>query len=360
VLTLAIAAQWYSSMYYGLFLMFYIAAFAGVLAIAWRPRWQPMAYVTLGIMLGAVTTIPLARTYGASEPARGTRPVEAIQHFSALPIDYLQPTHRNALYGSIEVRQRIPERELFPGVSTLVLAAAGAAPPLNATRLAVLVAGLVAFDGSLGFNGHWYPLAHEVLPPLKSMRVPARFAILVGLTLALLGAAGAERVWRRLKSVTARRCGVAMITSVVLVEAQPILGLQPVWHEPPSLYASLGPRGGAVLFEYPIRPDPDWLEANIPYMYFSIWHWTKMVNGYSGFRPSSYAQLAESTAGFPGGTTVDYLKSVGVTHVTVHCALWDARACGQTIVQLDENSRFKLLASTRWQGAPSRLYELRR
>jgi hypothetical protein len=331
-----------------------------VLTIAWRPRWRSIAYVIAGTALGVALAIPLARVYSASAPARGTRPAAAIQHFSALPIDYLQPTHRSALYGSIKVRQRIPERELFPGLMPLVLAAAGAAPPLTATRLALLVAGIVAFDGSLGFNGHWYSAAHEVFPPLKSMRVPARFAILVGLTLALLAAAGVERCLRRVTRTAARRGCLVILTAAALIDAWPVLDLRPVWKAPPSLYASLGPDSGAVLFEYPIRPEPDWTEPNIPYMYFSIWHWTRMVNGYSGFRPDSYRALAESTAGFPGGTTVDYLVSVGVTHVTLHCALWEANACERTRELLEADPRFKLLASTRWQGAPSRLYELRR
>lgn len=360
VLMLAVGAQWYSSMYYGLFLMFYIAAFAGVLTIAWRPGWRPIAYVITGLLLGVALAMPLARVYSASAPARGLRPIEAIQHYSAMPIDYLQPIPRSALYRSMKVRPGIAERELFPGLAPLVLAGAGAAPPLTATRLALLVAGIVAFDGSLGLNGHWYPAAHKVLPPLKSMRVPARFAILVGLTLALLGAAGVERCVKRLKGAAARHGCLAILTCVVLLDAWPVLNLRPVWKAPPSLYASLGPHSGAVLFEYPIRPEPDWTEPSLPYMYFSIWHWTRMVNGYSGFRPDSYRALAESTAGFPGGTTVDYLLSVGVTHVTLHCALWEAGACDRTMARLDEDARFRLLASTRWQGALSRLYELHR
>jgi hypothetical protein len=360
VLMLAIGAQWYSSMYYGLFLMVYLAAFAGVLAIVWRPGWRPVAYVASGLALGVALAVPLARAYSASGPERGPRPVVEIRRFSALPVDYLQPSDRSAAYRSLRWRSHKAERALFPGVTPVVLAVLGAAPPLTATRLAVLLAGILAFDGSLGFNGHWYPMAHQALPFLTSVRAPARFAMFVGLSLALLSAAGVERWWGRLTSVAARRFALAVMTTAVLIEGSPALDLTPVWQSPPSLYATLGPESGAVLFEYPMRPDPDWFETNIPYMYFSIWHWTKMVNGYSGFIPRSYKVLAESTEGFPTGGTVDYLKKIGVTHVTVHCAFWDRPACALTMARLDGDPRFRLAAGTQWGGEPSRLYELAR
>lgn len=356
---LAVAAQWYSSMYYGLFLMFYLAAFIGILAIAWRPGWRRVAYAMTGLVLGAALAIPLARAYARSEPERGTRPVDVIQHYSARRIDYLQPTKRNAWYGSVAVTRPVAERELFPGVMPLVLAAAGAVPPLSATRLAFLGAGLVAFDGSLGFNGHWYGLAHGLLSPLKSLRVPARFAIFVGLTLAILSASAVERGLRGIPSAGARFLAVAALAAGIVIEQLPALHLRPVWRQPPSIYGTLGPASGALLFEYPIRPDPNWLEPNIPYMYFSIWHWTPMVNGYSGFRPESYAMLAESTSGFPGGSSVEYLQRLGVTHVTVNCALWDADSCARVLGQLNGDSRFSLITGGQWEGAPSRLYRLR-
>ena len=30
-------------------------------------------------------------------------------------------------------------------------------------------------------------------------------------------------------------------------------------------------------------PTLDGETSNLPYMYFSLWHWARMVNGYSGF-----------------------------------------------------------------------------
>jgi len=169
-----------------------------------------------------------------------------------------------------------------------------------------------------------------------------------------------ERLWKRIASPSRRRVCLPLLTLAVLADVWPYLELQPVWKDPPSLYASLGPKSGAVLLELPLHPHPDWFAENIPYMYFSIWHWTKMVNGYSGSSPMSYWTMVESTVGFPKAGSVDYLQRTGVTHVTLHCGLWDEGACRQVMGEIDHDSRFRLVASTRWEGVESRLYELRR
>ena len=56
----------------------------------------------------------------------------------------------------------------------------------------------------------------------------------------------------------------AAITLIVLLELFPTLKLTPVWKRPPRLYSTLGPRSGAVLFEYPVH-----LHQNFAYIYWS-------------------------------------------------------------------------------------------
>lgn len=359
-LGLALAAQWYSSMYYGLFLTFYCGVFVCVLAIAWRPGWRRVAYAVAGLVLGVALALPLARIYKSTEKARGLRNLDVVTHYSASPMNYLQPTRRSAWYKDVHVVPRVGERDLFPNVTPLVLGAAGVVPPLNATRLALIIAGLVAFDGSLGLRGHWYPLAYAYLGPVKSVRVPARFAMLVGFTLSLLAGFGVARMLGSARTRARGRLLTALITLVFAVEALPTLTLVPVWRAPPALYAALGPGSGAVLFEFPIHSHPHYFEENLPYMYFSTWHWTKMVNGYSGNSPRRYSVLTEETAGFPRGNTVAYLQQRGVTHVTLHCALWYDEPCALTMERLAADPRFSLVMSTQWQGKPARLYELSR
>ena len=356
MLALVVGAQWYSSMYYGVFLTVCSAAFLCVLALAWKAGWARLAAGILALIVGVGLALPLARVYKSTERARGTRNADLVNWYSARGIDYFA-AHKRSVYRNSLV-QGESERELFPHFVPLAAAAVGILPPYTGARLALLAFGLTAFDGSLGFNGHWYRTAYEHLGPMQSMRVPARFAMLVNLALAVFAGVGAGRLAGRFKSAHASRVVLAAVSIGFMVEARPDLRLRPMWTGPPSLYASLGPASGAVLFEYP--PGPDSLANNFTYQYFANWHWTPMVNGYSGYIPQSYVELAANTKGFPLGNTVEYLQARGVTHVTLHCRLWYDDACALTAERLAADPRFTLLTSTMWYGKPSRLYRLAR
>jgi hypothetical protein len=361
-----IAAQWYSSMYYALFLSLYLAVFGVVLAPAGRD-WRRLALAGCAVIAGAMLALPLVWAYSASQAARGERPVEEVALYSATPVDYLQPTWRSAHYGARRDGGK-PERDLFPGVAPVALAAAGALPPWTPTRLAILAGGLAAFDGSLGLNGLLYPWMYDWLPPLKSVRVPARFAILVALTLALLGGAAVERWMAGRRRITGAVLAAAA-SIVLVVEAWPSIRLVPVWGAPPPIYGSLGPDSGAVLMEYPMSPDPSFFTENLPFMYFSVWHLTPMVNGYSGFMSAHYDKLAPATAGFPEGDTVERLREAGVTHVSVICAIdgpirelgqrsYEPERCERTIALMDAHPRLRAVVRSVWEDAPAILYEI--
>jgi len=45
--------------------------------------------------------------------------------------------------------------------------------------------------------------------------------------------------------------------------------------------------------------------------------WQPLVNGYSSFIPARYYEEAAALKAFPEGTTLQYLKQLGVTHVIV-------------------------------------------
>jgi hypothetical protein len=94
-------------------------------------------------------------------------------------------------------------------------------------------------------------------------------------------------------------------------------------------------------------------------MYFSLWHWTPMVNGYSGFIPESYDRLALDLVEFPRGDWVARLRSRGVTHVSVNCGLWDA-TCEDVVSRIRALRELRLVSEMRWQGRPVQLYELTR
>ena len=359
VLAVALAAQWYSSMYYGLFLTFYLVVFAAVLIALQRIRGRQVWHTVGAVCIAVAVVSPLVLVYMRSAPARGDRPREAVATFSAVPADYVRTDSHNPIYRALLPRPIHAERALFPGATTIALAVVGAWPPFTVWRVALTVAGVVAFDGSLGLNGVGYPVLYRLFPPLHSVRVPARFAILVVLTLALLAGSGAARLLARLQSAKAQTATVTVLTFLIIADAWPHSDRLPVWRSPPSIYAAL-PSRDSVLFEFPVHSPGDRFSENLPYMYFSMWHWRPMVNGYSGFIPSSYEALLQGVSTFPDGPALTYLERVGVTHIAVHCRLWEPDVCRSTMARLDATAGVRRLARAEWYGAPSTLYELSR
>jgi hypothetical protein len=314
--------------------------------------------VTCGLAIAAILVVPLVLAYARAAPARGERPVDAVAAFSAVPADYVRTTSRNPLYRALLPHPVHAERALFPGVVPLVLAVVGIWPPITATRAALAIAGLVAFDGSLGLHGVLYRTLFWSFPPLHSVRAPARFGMLVVLTLAMLAGVGAARLMARLQRPGARVVLAGFLTIAFVVDVWPKYDRLPVWRSPPSIYAVLP--NNSVLFEFPVHRPADHFSENLPYMYFSMWHWRPMVNGYSGFIPASYVSLLDGTSTFPDTSALDYLVAVGVTHIAVHCRLWEPKVCAATLNHLDSTPEVRRVAHAEWYGEPSVLYQLRR
>ncbi|MFL6280737.1 MAG: hypothetical protein ACJ731_11535 [Vicinamibacterales bacterium] len=359
LLAVVLAAQWYSSMYYGLFLGLYAAVFGAVLLVSHKIRDRRLWYLSAAMGMAIVLVLPLVLTYMRSAPTRGERPRETIALFSAVPADYVRTRSHNPMYRALLPRPVHAERALFPGAVTIALAIAGAWPPLTAARTALIVSGAVAFDGSLGLNGVLYPALYRLFPPLHSVRVPARFAILVVFTLAMLGGYGTARLLSKLAGGRAQIVVLACVTAAIIADAWPQSDRLPMWRSPPGIYAAL-PARGSVLFEFPVHSPADRFGENLPYMYFSIWHWRPMVNGYSGFIPASYESLLPGVSTFPEAPALRYLARIGVTHIAVHCRLWEPDVCASVTGHLDRTPAVRRLSRAEWYGAPSTLYELSR
>ena len=357
VFALCAAAQLYSSMYYGVFFALYAIPIAIVLIVVRRP---PIGRVLLfggaAAMLALALALPLIRAYSESMKTKGERSRPEVAAYSATPADYLRAHSRSALYGTRMLPGRQPERALFPGVFPIAAAAIGLVPPLGVTRLAYLTGLVVAFDGSLGFNGLSYPRLYEWFSPIRGLRVPARFSVLVALSLAVLSGFGAKRLLAAPRSATGQHIVFAGLIATGVVNVWPNLPLVPVWPEPPPVYGALARQPRVVLAEFPL---PANYAYNTPYMYFSLWHWAPMVNGYSGYWPPSYEEFQKGVVSFPEPAAIAMLRARGVTHVTVNCAFYRG-GCEQLLARLDGMPEFRRVAEGRWQGQSVRLYELAR
>lgn len=353
-LALTGVAQLYSSMYYAVFFLVFATTLAIGLLLVHRPRIRSLVMpVVAAIAIVSVMAIPLARAFVAAQPLKGERDVSEVEHYSAMPADYLRSQRYSALWAQ-RMLPAAPERALFPGAAPLTLGVIGLAPPLGAIRLAYTAGLLVSFDGSLGLHGYLYPYLRRWIGPVRELRAPARFGALVGLTLAIFAGFGVRRVLRWRPSRLYGHAVFAGLIAFVLIDAWPVLALTPVWDEPPPIYDLVRDTPGAVLAEFPVQQDAT---ANLPYMYFSLWHWRPMVNGYSGFIPKSYGDLWTDVRDFPDPTAIAALRRRGVTHVSINCALSDA-GCDRFRDRMRRSAELRLVVDERWREGPVQLYEV--
>jgi hypothetical protein len=353
---LCLVAQLYSSMYYAVFFSIYAAAVAVTLVATRRPPIRRLIVpVAAAGVLAILLAVPLIVPYERATAAKGERSRQEVAAFSAVPSDYLRAHDRSALYGTLMLAGRQPERALFPGFVPLALAGAGLVPPIGAVRLAYTVGLLVAFEGSLGFNGAMYPSLYDWLSPVRGLRVPARFSVLVALSLTVLAGFGARRLLDGFRG----RATAGVFAGIVVAaigNVWPVLQLEPVWQAPPPVYGSIAGARDVVLAEFPFPQD---YAFNTPYMYFSLWHWAPMVNGYSGFMPRSYDDFEQGVRDFPGPGSIATMKARGVTHVTVNCGFYRG-GCDELLATIDALPDFRRVADGLWEGKRVRLYELKR
>jgi len=351
-----VAAQWLASMYLGVMLMVFLVPVALLAAVTWtaRPTRGLAAAVAMSaavtVLFGSVTAVPFLRT----DADRGGRSIQEVQFWSATPTSYGDRHRFLAAYRNIGDRSNnLPERELFPGAVPLALGAIGLAPPVSLATLALAAGGALAFDASLGTNGLIYDELYKYVRPFRGMRVPARFAALVGTALILLSAYGARRVLQLGRNRTMRGGILGCLAAAALIELRPALPLERYPDTLPSIYSAV--TSDMVLAELPIEDMP-----NFAYMYFSTIHWARLINGQSGHFPAGYTTLVEEMKEFPRPDLLVELRKRGATHITVNCKLFaQPSRCPGLIERMDGMPELELISSGRWEGSEVRLYEIR-
>jgi hypothetical protein len=345
-------------MYFGVFFLFYAAAVVGVLIasrrVAVRPLIKPVAIAGL---LAVGLAVPLARPYLAAQSMKGDRDTYAVRYYSAEFTDFARANSRMATHTGWTLPDVRPERALFPGLTPVALSALALAPPLGTLRLAYTGGLLLAVDLTRGLNGVLYPYLYDWFPPIRGMRVPARFSVILAISLVVLAGFGVKRLLNQARSRAVRAVMFAVLVAGVLIDLRPRLELMAVWPEPPPIYAPLAGRTDVVLAEFPFEQHRPLVTNEIPFLYFSIWHWQPMINGYSGFIPSGHERLIGDVRGFPDARAIDALRARNVTHVTLNCAL-AGNDCEPVLSRADASPALRRLAGADWQGQPVRLYEL--
>lgn len=289
-----------------------IAATAVVVAGFGLRRWVPIAVATvLASLLLAPFLVPyeiVARTDGM------VREWSDVAHYSARPSHWLVASAASRVYDLFSDARVDPELWLFPGFLAIVFGVAGAVVASRRDRRALSIALLclaIGFLGSLGTHTFFYRLLFDFAPGFRAIRVPARWAAIAYVALAMLIAIAVAALARR------RAWLGALVAVAFLVElhAAPIR-----WYllpsQVPPVYDWLRTadvRGGVL--ELPLNEQgSDYLA-----MLRATIHHKPILNGTSGFAPPAYARLDALLHATPiGPSTIDELRRMDCELVVAH------------------------------------------
>ena len=169
-----------------------------------------------------------------------------------------------------------------------------------------------------------YNLLYKFVPGFSSIRSPYRFSLFCVLFLAILAGYGmfwcSERIRPRWRQIL-----VPLLIAVMIFELWPaplrLVKVPGDVEELPRIYKHVDSLpSDAVLIELPIAigESEQKLEADARYMYFSTFHWRRLVNGYSGFIPQAYMELVNVILGAAPKVAFSALKAFGVQYILAH------------------------------------------
>jgi hypothetical protein len=346
---LAVAGQYLTGMYFGVFLGAYLVVVGGVLLLgAGRSATRGLTPLVAGAVLAGVLVLPTLPPYVHVKQAIGVRPLSAVRMYSATLADYVTVHQPQPRSGGCN------ERQVFPGFLLVGLALAGLWPPISKERVAYAAALAVSIDLSLGTNGFLYPLFYDWCLPFRGLRAAARYAMLAGLSLSVLAGFGTARLLAAVRTRRWRVAAAVAIAAVVLLEPRPGVSVQPP-PPLPGIYLGLERRGVEALAELPMRH-----AVNARYLYYSTFHWQPLVNGYSGALPASYRTVNAAAERFPDDYSISVLRAYGTSHVTVHEEFYGREVYRDVIAQFERRPDVALLGRSTESGFETRLYALYR
>lgn len=285
----------------------------------WRRRALPtLGIAGLGVMLGVVLLAPMLWQYLAVSREWGlARTLAETAGYAATWRDYLA-TGGRLHHAWWSARFFHDTAALFPGVTVMLLAAAGlaASPPQRGRVRMMLAIGATGALMSLGPQLPLYAWLFDHVPLLQATRAADRWGGLVLTALAVLAGLGLTVLRSRLSG---RRALAVSATAVILITAEALrapMAFTPALVVPP-IYARLATIPDAVLLEFPSYPGPQF-SLNAPYLLAQTTHFLPIVAGYSGVYTPGYTARISDLGTFPSDTARRHMRAIGVTHVVLH------------------------------------------
>jgi hypothetical protein len=287
------------------FLLFGSIAVVMTVAIL-RP---PLPRIAAACAMALLLLAPFLWPYHAASKLYGMeRSWDETMDRSAVPHDWLLNNLTWRPYPTIDDPSVDPERWLFPGALAVCLAVVAFASREWKSLILGWSWALLGFIGSLGLRTPFHRFLFEYVPGFRAIRVPARWAIISYVGLALLVAIAVASIARR------ARWGGAVMALAFLAElhAAPIRWyMAPTGERPVDRWLAQA-RPHAVA-ELPMSQQTTEYEV----MLRAAAHHRPIVNGVSGFAPPEYVRLVNLCRQW-SDDLVPELTRIGVTHLIVH------------------------------------------
>lgn len=296
--------------------LFFGALATAITAVLLLPRraWRELAFAT-GV--GLLVLAPFLYPYAAAAKLYGMERTRAeVAYFSAFVSDWLP----GALPGpAVE-----PERRLYPGalayvaaLLAIVVVLRDRSKPATAQLMLALLWIAIGFLGSLGLHFFFHDFLFGAVPGFRALRVPARWAVIAYIGLAMLIAIVTAAIARRHRGLAL----VVPIAFIVTLWAGPIR-----WYladpRTPEVDRWLATQHVRAIAQMPIDGASEY-----EYLLRSTVHHQRMINGISGFAPPGRNELAALSNATPiPDAFVDTLRDIGVELMVVHADRLGERA----------------------------------
>lgn len=343
------------SYYYAVFLAIAVLVYVLFFLIVDRDFRTPQRLLRLSAAGIAIATIhiPLLLPYLYLKQHLGfqRRPDESINHAATL-VDYLTPSHTDGFYRVVAAvfdalapypttifsrwlvdwaaLSQTPEGKLFPGVFPIIFAVAGLAAYRRHrvvwAMVFMLLTAIVLSFGPLLLVDRSSPPLLDVMPysllGLTSMiRVPARFALIQALALAVLVGCGIDSIVRWLSKRASKLAAPAGMIGLLLLLGELVrlpLVLYPIPAAPTGIDAWLSRQPAGLILHLPYAG----LEGDARHEFYSTAHFHPMVNGYSGFFAlPAYRGLIKDLPLIPDQQQMKLLQGLGLRYLVVHRSL---------------------------------------
>ena len=168
-----------------------------------------------------------------------------------------------------------------------------------------------------------YVWLYKYVPGFGGIRAPSRYGVFVLFAIAVMAGFGFRILATKLKGQRSKILVAGIIIVLLNIEFMSIpqkMSFVPIKNDIPPAYKWLAEKNeDFTIIDLPFFKA---MGKESVYMYFSIFHQKKLVNGYSGFLPPYYYYIREIFEFFPSRASLDVLKFLKVKHIVLHANMW--------------------------------------